>query len=315
MNFATLQALGPAHSGIPASPLAPPPKSTVNRGELIWGGELIYGDLALPETIPLALVGVNAIVDCSTSRPNELNEIKLIDLESKYILIEAAIKANIKRFIFFSIINSLKYKDIPLIKLKLMIESRLQASDINYTVFYLPGFFQGLIPQYALPILDKQSVWITKESSEVAYINTQDVATFVIDSLSISQFAKKSLPLVGSKSWTSFEIIKLCERICGRRAQVNTIPVYSLNLFKHFVKLFQWTWSISERLAFIEMLSSNYNTNIDMKEILYISKINKNDLESLEIYLQEYFERVMKKLKELNYQVLNDNRSLDSIDF
>jgi len=63
------------------------------------------------------------------------------------------------------------------------------------------------------------------------------------------------------------------------------------------------------------MLASNYKTNISMKEILYILKVNKNDLESLEVYLQEYFERVMKKLKELNYQVLDDSKNLDQIDF
>lgn len=280
-----------------------------------WGAELIYGDLSLPETIPLALIGVNAIIDSSTSRPNEINEIKLTDLKSKYILIESAIKANIKRFVFFSIMNSFNYKDIPLIRLKLMIESRLKSSNINYTIFYLPGFFQGLIPQYALPILDKQSVWITKESSSVAYINTQDVATIVIDSLSVSQFNNAQLPLTGNKSWTSFEIIKLCERISGRRAQVNTIPFFLLNWLKNFVKLFQWTWSIAERLAFTEMLYSNYKTDTQMKEILYILKVNKHDLESLEIYLQEYFERVMKKLKELNYQALNDNKTFDSLDF
>nr|YP_010851604.1 hypothetical protein Ycf39 [Echinothamnion hystrix]WGH14525.1 hypothetical protein Ycf39 [Echinothamnion hystrix] len=280
-----------------------------------WGAELIYGDLSLIESIPLALCGVSAIIDCSTSRPNDLSNIELIELKAKYILIESAIKANIKRYIFFSILNSCNYQDIPLIILKLMIEYRLKVSGLSYTIFYLPGFFQGLIPQYALPILDKQSVWITSESSLIFYINTQDVAKMTINSLSIKQFSKNAIPLVGNNSWKSLDIIKLCEQISGRRAKINKIPVYLLNIIKNFIKFFQWTWNISERLAFIEMLARGYNTNVQMKEILYILQIDKKEIEQLELYLQEYFERIMKKLKELNYQNLNNDNNINQIEF
>nr|YP_009654355.1 hypothetical protein [Pleurostichidium falkenbergii]QCH39642.1 hypothetical protein [Pleurostichidium falkenbergii] len=280
-----------------------------------WGAEMIYGDLSLLESIPLALAGVTSIIDCSTSRPNDLNNIHLIDLKSKYILIESAIKADIKRYVFFSILNTVNYKDIPLLNLKLMIEHRLKISGLSYTIFYLPGFFQGLIPQYALPILDKQSVWITRESSLISYINTQDVANITVRSLSVSQFSDSSLPLSGLKSWKSLDIINLCERISGRRAQINTIPIYLLNTLKNFVKLFQWTWNISERLSFIEMLSRKHTANAQMKEVLYILKIDKKEIEKLEAYFQEYFERVMKKVKELNYQVLSNDNNVNQIKF
>nr|YP_009399495.1 hypothetical protein [Dictyomenia sonderi]ARW69101.1 hypothetical protein [Dictyomenia sonderi] len=280
-----------------------------------WGAELIYGDLSIVESIPLSLYGISAIIDCSTSRAHELYNAELIELKSKYILIESAIKANIKRYIFFSIFNAFNYQDIPLVALKLMIEYRLRASGLNYTVFHLPGFFQGLIAQYALPILDKQFVWITSESSLISYINTQDVAKMTIRSLSIEQFNKNNLPLVGNKLWKSLDIIKLCEQISGRRAQINTIPIDLLNFLKNLTKLFKWTWSISERLAFIEMLSHGYNTNAQMKEILYILQIDIKELEGLEVYLQEYFGRVMKKLKELNYQMLNNEKNVNQIEF
>nr|YP_010619261.1 hypothetical protein PNY92_pgp114 [Amplisiphonia pacifica]WAX03274.1 hypothetical protein [Amplisiphonia pacifica] len=280
-----------------------------------WGAELIYGDLSIVESIPLSLYGVSAIIDCSTSRANDLYNIELIELKSKYILIESAIRAGIKRYIFFSIFNSFNYKDIPLITLKIMIEYRLKISGLNYTIFHLPGFFQGLIPQYALPILDKQFIWITSESSSISYINTQDVAKMTIHSLSIDQFNQSTLPLVGNKPWKSLNIINLCEQISGRRAIINTIPVYLLNFLKNFTKFFQWTLNISERLAFIEMLSRGYNTNAQMKEILYILHMHEKDLEQLEVYLQEYFERIMKKLKELNYQTLSNEKNINPIEF
>nr|YP_009398439.1 hypothetical protein [Lophocladia kuetzingii]ARW67625.1 hypothetical protein [Lophocladia kuetzingii] len=268
-----------------------------------WGADLVYGDLTLPETIPLALIGATAIIDCSTTRPTDLYNLNLIDLKSKYILIESAIKANIKRYIFFSLLNSMNHKKIPLINLKLLIEQRLKQSNINYTIFNVPGFFQGLISQYALPILDKNSIWVTKESSAISYVNTQDIAKITIKSLAVYQFNNNILPLIGHKSWTSAQIIELCEKISGRRAKITKIPITLLRFLVYLTKFFQWTWNISERLAFVDMISTQYSTKTSMKEILYVLKIEYKDLESLETYLQEYFQRIMKKLKEVNNQI------------
>lgn len=280
-----------------------------------WGVELIYGDLTVPETIPIALINVTALVDCSTGRADDSFSIEEIDLKSKYILIESAIKAKIKRFIFFSILDSSLYMDIKLVMLKIMIESRIRSSGLDFTIFCIPGFFQGLIPQYALPILDQKSIWITSESSSIFYISTQDVAKIVIKSLSISQFKNKYLPITGNKSWKSLDIINLCQRISGRRAKRSQVPVIVLSLLQVFVQCFQWSMNIADRLAFSEILSKGYNSDADIKEILYILKLNKNHIEPLEFYLQEYFERVMKKIREVNYQVISNNKNVNEIDF
>ena len=39
---------------------------------------------------------------------------------------------------------------------KLKMEKKLEASGLNYTIFQCSGFFQGLISQYALPILENE---------------------------------------------------------------------------------------------------------------------------------------------------------------
>ena len=82
-----------------------------------WGAELVYGDLNVPETIPPCLKGITAIIDASTSRPNELDSLKKVDWEGKFYLIEAAKIAEIKRFIFFSTQNVEQFNNIPLMKL------------------------------------------------------------------------------------------------------------------------------------------------------------------------------------------------------
>lgn len=280
-----------------------------------WGAELVYGDLKLPETIPPTLVGISAILDASTSRASDLCNLSQIDLYSKYILINAAKKANIKRYIFFSILNAHKYSGIPLMNLKLKIEQYLSQSGLNYTIFVLPGFFQGLIGQYALPILDQKAVWTTGDRTSIAYIDTQDAAKFAVKSLSIIKASKRVLPIVGDRSWNSSQVISLCEKLSGQRSNTSQIPLIVLKLIRRFTKLFQWTWNISDRLAFIEILAEGDNFSTSMNETYDILRISNRQQEALEVYFQEYFDKIMKKLRDLNYQVIDKRKTSSDNDF
>lgn len=265
-----------------------------------WGAELIYGDLKILDTIPISLYGVTAIIDASTSRPSDFHLTNIIEVESKTILIQAAKLAKVKRYIYFSIFNSSKYQDISLMKCKNQLEKYLKQSKIDYTIFTLCGFFQGLIQQYALPILDRQAIWITQEAQSVPYIDTQDVAKFTIKSLSLQNTKNKVFPLISTSTWTSLEIIELCEKLSGQKSNISVIPISILQFLRYLTNMFQWTWSISDRLAFTNFLLEEQKFNSSMNNFYTIFSVHPKDLNSLENYLQEYFSSILKKMKELN---------------
>lgn len=275
-----------------------------------WGAELVYGDLKLPETIPPTLIGVSAIVDASTSRATDLYNLNQIDLYSKRVLINAAKLAKIKRYIFFSVLNSHKYPKIPLMNLKVKIEDYLRKSDINYTVFILAGFFQGLIAQYAVPILDQKIVWKTGDKTKIAYIDTQDVAKFAIKSFSFINASKQHFALVGNFSWTSSQIIVLCEKLSGKRANVSNISILVLKFIRNFANCFQWSWQISDRLAFSEILAEGDSFNASMDKVCNLLQFSSKDNGTLEMYFSEYFEKIFKRLKDINYGTIRKNKDL-----
>jgi uncharacterized protein YbjT (DUF2867 family) len=241
-----------------------------------WGVELVYGDLTKPETISPCLKGITAIIDASTSRPNELNSLKTVDWEGKLYLIEAAKAANIKRFIFFSTQNVEEFQMIPLMKLKYSIECKLKESEIPYTIFRLTGFYQGLIEQYAIPILENLPIWVTNENSYVAYMDTQDIAKFCLRSLQLPNTINKTFLLSGLKGWISSEIINLCEQLAGQKAKIQRIPSIFLKFVSRFFGIFEWGENISDRLSFVECLNIENNS---LKSTFEVYKIFKIDID------------------------------------
>ncbi|MGA7935708.1 MAG: NmrA family NAD(P)-binding protein, partial [Kovacikia sp.] len=215
-----------------------------------WGAELVPGDLREPETLEVALEGVTAVIDAATTRPTDSLSIKQVDWEGKVNLIQAAKAAQVDRFVFFSILDAEKYPHVPLMEIKRCTEEFIKESGLNYTILRPCGFMQGLIGQYAIPILEGQAVWVMGDTSPIAYMDTLDIAKFAVRALSVPETGKKSFPIVGSRAWGAYEIIRLCERLSGREAKVSRMPIGLLRGVRNITRFFQWTWNISDRLAF-----------------------------------------------------------------
>ena len=275
-----------------------------------WGAELVYGDLSRPETIPPCLKGITAIIDASTSRADELKSLKKVDWEGKISLIKAAKVANIQRFIFFSAQNIEQFKNIPLMKVKNGIEIKLKKSEIPYTIFRLTGFYQGLIDQYAIPILENLPIWITNENTYISYMDTQDIAKFCLRSLQIPQTENQTFFLSGSRGWVSDEIINLCEQLAGQKAKVQRIPLFLLKLLSSFFGFFEWGQNISERLAFSEILNNENNFSKSTFDLYKMFKVDVSEIIQLDDYFLEYFIRLLKRLRDINFGDVQKQKNL-----
>ena len=275
-----------------------------------WGVELVYGDLTRPETIPPCLKGITAVVDASTSRPNELNSLKKVDWNGKLYLIEASKAANIKQFVFFSAQNVEQFENIPLMKLKYGIENKLKKSKIPYTIFRLNGFYQGLIEQYAIPILENLPIWVTNENTYISYMDTQDIAKFCLRSFQIPQTLNQTFLLSGFKGWVSYEIINLCEQLAGQRANIQRVPVILLKLISNIFGFFEWGQNISDRLAFVEILNTENNFSKATFDLYKLFKVNYEEIIQLDDYFLEYFIRLLKRLRDINFEDVQKQKNL-----
>ncbi|TRU14612.1 MAG: NAD-dependent epimerase/dehydratase family protein [Microcystis sp. Msp_OC_L_20101000_S702] len=267
-----------------------------------WGAELVGGTLRDKNTIIAALEGIDAVIDAATARATDSASIKQVDWDGKVNLIQAAKTAGVDRFIFFSILNAEKYPNVPLMEIKRCTEKFIAESGLKYTILRPCGFMQGLIGQYAIPMLDNQTVWITGESTAIAYMDTQDIAKFAVRALEVPETVGQSYPVVGSKAWKAEEIIEVCERLSGKEGKIWRLPMGLLRFMRGISRCFQWTYNISDRLAFAEVLASDQALDAPMAEVYQVFGLDPNQTTTLESYLQEYFSRILKKLKEIDFE-------------
>ncbi|KAK3421137.1 hypothetical protein EUGRSUZ_G01834 [Eucalyptus grandis] len=169
-----------------------------------WGATVVNADLSRPETIPATLVGIHTVIDCATGRPEE--PIKKVDWEGKVALIQCAKAMGIQKYVFYSIHNCDKHPEVPLMEIKYCTEKFLKDSGLNHIVIRLCGFMQGLIGQYAVPILEEKSVWGTDAPTRIAYMDTQDIARLTFIALRKENANGKLLTFAGPRAWTTQEV-------------------------------------------------------------------------------------------------------------
>lgn len=266
-----------------------------------WGADLVRADLCKPETLPAALDGVTEIIDAATARPTDSLSVWQVDWDGKVALIQAAHAAGIKRYVFFSILDADQYSSVPLMEIKTCVEKFLAELDFDYTVLRLSGFLQGLVGQYAIPILEGQAVWVTGDAAPIAYMDTQDIARFAVRALQRPETIKGIFPVVGTRAWGGYEIIRLCERLSGQTARISRMPTETVRLIRRIARFCQWGWNLADRLAFTEVIVSGKPLTVPMDGVYEAFDLDAKDTTTLEQYMREYFNRIMKKLKELNY--------------
>ena len=264
-----------------------------------WGCELTKGDLLQKDDINYALQDIEAVIDAATSRPDDSKSIYETDWEGKLNLFNECETNGVSRIIFLSILLTEEFRNVPLMDVKFCTEKLLEDSKFNYTIFKCAAFMQGVIGQFAIPILDSQAVWMSGSPTNIAYINTQDMANIIVSSLGNPKTYKLTLPLVGPKAWNANEIISLCEKYSNKKAKVFRVADFILKATQSAVSFFEDSLNIAERLAFAEVTSSGKELNADMTKTLDLLEIKASDMTSLENYLKEYYEQILKRLKEM----------------
>ncbi len=271
-----------------------------------WGVELTRGDLLEPASLDYALDGVDAVIDAATSRPDDPRSIYETDWDGKLNLLRACERAGVKRFVFLSLLDADKHRDVPLMDIKYCTEKLLRESELDYTVLQGAAFMQGVISQFAIPVLESQTVWVSGSPTSIAYMNTQDMARFAVSALDHPHTIRKTFPVVGPKAWNTGEVVQLCELASGKSARVFRVPPALLDLTAGICSFVEPAVNVAERLAFAAVTGGGGSLSAPMDETYTSFEIDPEEITGLEEYIREYYDTILKRLRAMEADLDKD---------
>jgi uncharacterized protein YbjT (DUF2867 family) len=271
-----------------------------------WGCELTRGDLLDPDSLAYALDGQEAVIDAATARATDPGSCYTVDWTGQQNLFHAMQTSGVKRLIFFSLLKADQHPDVPLMEIKACSEQWLMASDLDYTILRCAAFMQGLISQFAIPVLEGQTVWVSGVPTPIAYMNTQDMARFAVAALTRAETSRKAFPVLGSRAWTTGEITQLCERFSGKEARIVRVPPVFLGMMRSVASFFDASVNVAERLAFDRVTGGGDALDAAMEESYEAFALDPADTTSLEQYLKEYYDTILKRLKDMEADLDKD---------
>lgn len=264
-----------------------------------WGCDLTRGDLLEPASLDYALEGQEAVIDAATARATDGGSAYEIDWDGKQNLFAACRRAGLGRLVFVSLLDAAKHRSVPLMDIKACTEAWLEASDLDYTILRGVAFMQGLISQFAIPVLESQTVWVSGAPTPIAYMNTQDVARFAVAALERPETIRQAFPVVGPRAWITGEITQLCERYSGREARVFRVPPVLLRLMQSVTGFFEASLNVAERLAFAEVVGGGEPLTAPMEASYAAFGLDPAETTLLEDYLREYYDTILRRLREM----------------
>lgn len=200
---------------------------------------------------------------------------------------------------FVSLLDAHQHREVPLMDIKACAEDWLMASDFDYTILRGVAFMQGVISQFAIPVLESQTVWVSGSPTPIAYMNTQDMARFAVAALEREETVRQAFPVVGPRAWTTSEITQLCERFTGKEARTFRVPPALLGLMRSVTGFFEASLNVAERLTFEAVTGGGTALDAPMEASYAAFGLDSAETTGLEGYLKEYYDTILRRLREM----------------
>ncbi len=272
-----------------------------------WGAQLFQGDLREPDSFAPVLGGIEGVVLAASALANrdyrdKTNSIEAVDDRGTRAFIDVMAKTGVQHVVYTSILRADEFPSVRMMATKHAVEKHLEQSGLTYTILRLCGFMQGIIPEYALPILEKKPIRVPRTPSPMAYISTLDAARFVVAAFATSAARNRTFGLSGPETWNPQQLIDLCDEL----AKVKQVPKVSIlsegqkRINEMIAKFFNP--NLIDLLRFSEVFATGKPYEADMDAVGEIFEIPPASLTAVDPFMREYFAVIKRRLREKNYQ-------------
>jgi len=190
------------------------------------GAQVVLGDLKERGSLDAACQGADTIITTanSTARVGE-DTVQTVDLEGNRNLIDEALAAGVKQFIFVSVLTADPNSPVPLLQAKGKTEDTLRESGIPYTILAPNGYMEVTVAGVVgMPAMMGQPVTIVGGGRRKhSFISTSDVAAFILAAIGNPAAINQKLLLGGPQPLSFRDAVAIYERVLGHQIQVRSV--------------------------------------------------------------------------------------------
>jgi len=191
------------------------------------GAEPAVGDLKDPASLDAACIGVQAVITTANSTARGgTDTVESVDRIGNRNLIEAAVQARVRRFIFISNVGADPQSPVPFMAAKGETEELLRNSGMNWTIVQ-PDLFMDKLPIMVVgaPALAGKPVTLVGQGRRVhSLVAMRDIAEYTIAALSHPEAESQTLVIGGPQAVSWRDVVAAFQHELGRHVPVHTVP-------------------------------------------------------------------------------------------
>lgn len=205
--------------------LARNPKKLDHLKEYI--DEIKIGEVTDPESLKGCCTGMDVVFSSIgiTKQKDNLTYLD-VDYQGNKNLLEEAELSNVAKFIYVSVFNADKLKEIKCIQAKQLFEQAVRDSGLNYSIIYPNGFFSDMLEYLKMAQSGRGFVFGSGEN-RVNPIHGADLAEVCVNAVNISD---KEIHVGGPETLTHNEVLSIAFKVVDKKVKISRIPIWIRNL-------------------------------------------------------------------------------------
>ncbi len=208
------------------------------------GVEIVQGDMSNARSLEEPLAGVDVALLHSAAASN------FVDLQCAFI--DAAKKAGVKRIVKFSALGADPKSTCRFQQGHAVVEDKLKSSGLTWTMLQPTFFMQNLLGQ--ADMIKSGTIYQPAGDGKSAYVDTRDIASVAVVTLTQSGHEGKSYPITGPADLSFHDIAATFSKVLGRQIKYVDVPAEAAR--ESLAKMGLPAWNVDGILELMDLLRS-----------------------------------------------------------
>lgn len=202
--------------------------------------EFVEGDVRSPESLRMAVAGVESVVSAVTGFGPGGQGPRAVDDEGNGNLVRAAEEAGVRRFVLLSMRGASAHHPMELARMKHRAEQALRASRLNWTILRPTPFMELWAGIVGDPIKKAGKTTVFGRGDNlINFVAERDVAQIIQLALVEPRFEHAVLDVGGPDNLSFNQLVRKLEVAIGRAAAVRHVPLPMMRISAMLTKPFR----------------------------------------------------------------------------